>query len=60
MRQNGLRARFGYRKPRFRSGKPACVAPNQLAQEFTAARPDQLWVADISVLQQHGGMLSMS
>ena len=35
---------------RDRDAKPA---PDLVARRFTAAAPNQLWVADISVLQQH-------
>jgi putative transposase len=60
MRQSGLRARFGYRKPRFCAGKPAWVAPNQLAQEFTAAKPDQVWVTDITYIRTYEGFLYLA
>lgn len=60
MRQNGLRARFGYRKPRFRAGRPACVAPNQLAQEFTVPGPDQAWVTDITYIHTYEGFLFLA
>jgi len=60
MRQNGLRARFGYRKPRFRAGKPACAAPNQLAQEFTVGKPDQVWVSDITYIRTYEGFLYLA
>ena len=35
-------------------------AEDLVHRQFAATAPDQLWVADISVLQQHGGLLLMS
>ncbi len=35
-------------------------APDLVQRKFTATAPDQLWVADISVLQQHGRELGMT
>lgn len=36
------------------------VAPNQLARRFTAAAPNQVWVADISYLATHEGWLYLA
>jgi putative transposase len=60
MRQNGLRARIGYRKPRFRTGKPASVAPNQLEQDFSAPGPNHTWVSDITYIRTCEGFLYLA
>jgi len=60
MRQNGLRARIGYRKPRFRAGKPASVAPNQLEQDFSAPGPNHTWVSDITYIRTIEGFLYLA
>jgi len=54
MQQHGIRAR-GKRRFRItttdsRHGLP--IAPNLLDRNFTVAKPNQVWVADISVPQQ--------
>ena len=57
MKQNGIRALVGYKKPRYRHGKPSCVAPNLLEQNFTADKPDKVWVTDITYIRTHEGWL---
>jgi transposase InsO family protein len=58
MRQNGLRA---VGKRRFRvttqSGHTRRIAPNLLAREFHAPRPDCVWVGDISYVLTMEGWL---
>ncbi len=44
MRIHGLRAIRGYKKPRYRAGKPALVAPNRMEQNFSVDAPDRVWV----------------
>jgi putative transposase len=51
MRINSLRAIRGYKKPRYRAGKPALVAPNRLEQNFSAAAPDRVWATDITYIR---------
>jgi transposase-like protein len=36
-----LKSARGYKHPRYKSGKPAIAAPNQLGQQFTFTSPDQ-------------------
>ena len=50
MREMGLSARRGRRRPprTTDSRHDLPVAPNLLARNFTAERPDQVWLADIS------------
>ena len=37
MRLASIKSIRGYRKPRFKSGKPAIAAPNRLQQQFTVS-----------------------
>ena len=61
MREHGLRALRGYKKPRVKSGgKLAVIAPNRLEQQFAAHSPDQTWVTDITYLRTHEGWLYLA
>jgi len=62
MREMGLAARGG-RRPRPRttdSRHDLPVAPNLLDRNFTAERPDTVWLADISYLPTDEGWLSLA
>lgn len=60
MRINGLRAIRGYKKPRYRAGKPALVAPNRLEQNFSVAAPDRVWATDITYIRTFEGWLYLA
>jgi putative transposase len=60
MRFNGLRAIRGYKKPRYRVGKPAMVAPNRLEQNFSVAAPDRVWTTDITYIRTFEGWLYLA
>jgi len=60
MREHRIRSLRGYRKPRYRSGKPAVTAPNRLQQQFTTPAPDRVWVSDITYLRTHEGWLYLA
>ena len=60
MRINGLRAIRGYKKPRYRVGKPAVVAPNRLEQSFSVAAPDRIWATDITYIRTFEGWLYLA
>jgi len=60
MRAAGIRAIRGYQRPRYRGGHPATVAPNRLERQFTADRPDRVWVTDITYLRTHEGWLYLA
>jgi putative transposase len=60
MRQAQLRSVRGYKRPRYRLGMPATTAPNRLQREFTVARPDQVWVTDITYTRTHEGWLYLT
>lgn len=47
----------GYRRPRYRAGKPAVVSPNRLSQQFNVVRPDMSWVTDITQIRTYEGWL---
>jgi hypothetical protein len=48
MKQAGLKAQVGYRRPRIKSGLASVVAPNRLQQQFVVAQPNETWVSDIT------------
>jgi putative transposase len=58
MKRNGIAARH---RRKFRattdSGHRLPVAPNLLERDFTAERPDQVWLADVSYLWTDEGCL---
>ena len=60
MRINGLRAIRGYKKPRYRAGKPALVAPNRLEQNFVVDAPDRVWATDITYIRTFEGWLYLA
>lgn len=58
MRDAELKAQIGYkRKPGSYGGSPAVVAQNKLEQNFAVAKPDQVWVTDITYIKTHEGWL---
>jgi putative transposase len=61
MREMGLSARRGRRIPRTADSRHDLpVAPNLLARNFTADRPDQVWLADISYIPTDEGFLYLA
>lgn len=60
MRQDGLRAKIGYKRPRYQGGKPALVVANRLSQEFKASEPDRTWVTDITYIRTWEGWLYLA
>jgi putative transposase len=62
MRENGLAGKVPKRKrPRTTQHTPgAQVAPNLLAQTFTARRPNQIWLADITYIDTREGWLYLA
>ena len=60
MSLEGLKAQVGYRKPRYKSGKPAIVADNHLNQDFDAKEPNQTWVTDITYIRTYEGWLYLA
>lgn len=60
MKQDRLKALIGYKKPRFKSGKPSNVVSNQLGQNFDFQNPDEAWVTDITYIRTYEGWLYLA
>ena len=60
MKQAGLRAQVGYRRPRIKSGPASVVAPNRLQQQFNVGEPNEAWVSDITHIRTHEGWLYLA
>lgn len=48
MREHGLRALHGYRTCHIPVAKPQALIPNLPQRQFTASRPNEAWVTDIT------------
>lgn len=60
MRENGLRALHGYRIRHIPVSKPAALIPNLLQRQFTASRPNEAWVTDITYIRTWQGWLYLA
>jgi len=60
MRSAQIKSGRGYKRPRYKVGKPAQVAPNQLERQFQHDEPDQAWVTDITYVRTHEGWLYLA
>lgn len=60
MRQHKIRAERSYKKPWFRSGKPANVFSNRLREGIEVRERDQAWVTDITYIRTHEGWLYLA
>jgi putative transposase len=60
MRQHKIRAERGYKKPRFKSGKPANVFANRLREGVEVQGTDQAWVTDITYIRTYEGWLYLA
>jgi putative transposase len=61
MKNNGLKAQVGYKKPGHRgAGKIAVLAENHLNQDFDVLGPNQTWVTDITYVRTHEGWLFLA
>jgi putative transposase len=60
MRAAQIKSVRGYKRPRYKVGKPAQVAPNQLQRQFQHDKPDQAWVTDITYIRTHEGWLYLA
>jgi putative transposase len=60
MRANHLKARHGYRAPRYTTGHPSLLTPNTLQRGFTVHRPNHAWVTDITYIRTWEGWLYLA
>jgi len=60
MRAAQIKSVRGYKRPRYKVGKPAVVAPNQLQRQFQHDEPDHAWVTDITYIRTHEGWLYLA
>jgi putative transposase len=60
MRAAQIKSVRGYKRPRYKVGKPAQVAPNQLERQFQHDEPDHAWVTDITYIRTHEGWLYLA
>jgi len=60
MRAAQIRSVRGYKRPRFKAGKPSIVAPNQLQRQFQHDTPDSAWVTDITYIRTFEGWLYLA
>lgn len=60
MKQEGMRAKVGYKRPRYKTGRPALVAINRLDQNFDVPSPDYAWVTDITYIRTWQGWVYLA
>jgi putative transposase len=60
MRAAGIKSVRGYKRLRYKVGKPALVAPSQLQRQFQHDEPDQAWVTDITYIRTLEGWLYLA
>ena len=61
MRENGVRAKGGYRTRRYvAGGKPAELIPNLVKRNFTVSQPNRVWVTDITYVRTWEGWLYLA
>lgn len=55
-----MKARVGYRKPRYRQGDSHVITLNRLQRQFNPLVPDEVWVTDITYIRTHEGWLYLA
>ena len=60
MRAAGIKSVRGYKRPRYKAGRPSLVAPNQLLRQFQHDEPDLAWVTDITYIRTYEGWLYLA
>lgn len=55
MQLSRIKAVRDYKAPRRIAGRPSVVAPNRVQREFTVAKPNQVWVTDITYIRTWQG-----
>lgn len=60
MRENNIRAIYGYKIPRKIYGRPSIISANRLQRQFTVDQPDSAWVTDITYIRTWQGWLYLA
>lgn len=60
MRANNLKARYGYRAPRYSRSPTSLLTPNTLQRGLTVPRPNTAWVTDITYVRTWEGWLYLA
>jgi len=60
MRQHRIKAMLGYKKPRYRAGKPSNVYCNRLREGMEIRGIDQAWTTDITHIRTYEGWLYLA
>ena len=60
MRRNNIYGLSGYKKRKFKYGKPSKVYPNLVKQDFNVTEPNKVWVIDITYIRTYEGWLYLS
>ncbi|MDI3463531.1 MAG: Transposase [Nitrospira sp.] len=60
MRANNLKARYGYRAPRYTRSPTSLLTPTTLQRGFTVPRPNTAWVTDITYVRTWEGWLYLA
>lgn len=61
MRENGMRAKGGYRnRPYVGGGKSAHLIPNLVKRNFDVSQPNRVWVTDITYVRTWQGWLNLA
>jgi putative transposase len=60
MRMAQIKSVRGYKRPRYKVGRPSQVSPNQLQRQFQQDVADQVWVTDITYIRTYEGWLYLA
>ncbi len=60
VQRHNIRAERGYKKTKYKYTKSAFAAPKRLEQQFTVAKPDAVWVTDITYIRTYEGWLYLA
>lgn len=60
MRANNLKARYGYRAPRYTRSPTSLLTPNTLQRGLTVPRPNTAWVTDMTYVRTWEGWLYLA
>jgi len=60
MRAAVIKSVRGYKRPRYKAGRPSLVAPIQLQRQFQHNETDLAWVTDITYIKTYEGWLYLA